>query len=67
MNDMTMEAMTGLSMGRKRTHRGRRGRGKGSKENHETAKGHIMAAQESKDPKESRMHLFKALSALKKC
>lgn len=62
----TLEAMTGLPSGKKKTHRGRRGKGKGSKEHHADAKQHLANAQAASDPKDSTKHLFKALTSLKK-
>lgn len=55
---------------RKRTHRGRRSRGKGprpTEDAHAQAKAHIQAAIDAPTPKASTAHLFKALSSLKKC
>lgn len=52
------------------THRGRRSKGKGPKpgqsDHHEEAKGHMANASAARDPQQSRTHLFKALSSLKK-
>lgn len=57
---------------KRRTHRGRRSRGKGPRstpgsDHHAQAKAHIQAAIDAPTPKASTAHLFKALSSLKKC
>lgn len=64
----TMESMTGLSMAKKKkpTHRGRRSTGKGPAAHHADAKTHMTNASSAQDPNESRKHLFRALSSLKK-
>lgn len=57
------------SIGHKRkTHRGRRSRGKGAKpsDHHAEAKGHLQAAQQAATPQAAHAHLFRALSSLKK-
>lgn len=65
---------------KKKTHRGRRGRGFGAKppvadaersvidqgNAHDVAKEHAASAASAATPEASRMHLFNALSALKK-
>lgn len=56
----------------RKTHRGRRSRGKGPKptathDSHAVAQQHIQAAAKAADPKQAHAHLFKAISALKKC
>jgi hypothetical protein len=60
-----------MPRGRRKTHRGRRSKGKGPKpqghDAHAEAKSHIAAAQKASDPKQAHAHLFKAISALKKC
>lgn len=72
MFDDLMAANLGMKAGKK-THRGRRGRGFGAKptedaaDPHAKAQEHITNASASKDPKATTAHLFKALSALKKC
>lgn len=51
----------------KRTHRGRRSRGKGPKPDHmAVANEHIQSAHKDPTPHGTTAHLFKALSALKK-
>ncbi len=56
---------------KRKTHRGRRSRGKGPRptgsDPHAQAKAHIQAAIDAPTPKASTAHLFKALSSLKKC
>lgn len=53
---------------KKRTHRGRRSRGKGPKPDHMAdANAHIDNARKDPTPKGTTAHLFKALSSLKKC
>lgn len=67
-----MDAQRGA---KKRTHRGRRSRGKGPAvpassgpaDHHAVAKEHIEAAMDAPNPKAATAHLFKALSSLKKC
>jgi hypothetical protein len=55
----------------RKTHRGRRSRGKGPKPDgidyHAEAKTHAASASSAKSPDESRAHLMRALSSLKKC
>lgn len=73
MDDTLAEQFTGLKSDKKPTHRGHRSRGKGPKVNpvnpdaHAEAKTHLANAQAAPDPMTSKMHLFKALSSLKKC
>lgn len=61
---------TGMSAPKKKTHRGRRSKGMGSKENpgasdhHAAAKTHMANAQSASDPADARKHLFKALTSL---
>lgn len=53
---------------KRRTRRGKRkSKASGGHAAHETAKAHIAAAQAATDPKKAHAHLFKAISALKKC
>ena len=62
----SLEAATGMPSGKK-THRGKRSRGKGPAVNHhEVAKGHLANAQTASTPQAATAHLFKALSSLKK-
>lgn len=73
MDDMLAEQFTGLKSDKKPAHHGHRSRGKGPKLNaatpdaHDEAKAHLANAQAAPDPMTSKMHLFKALSSLKKC
>lgn len=76
MDDMLAEQFTGLKSGKKPNRRGRRSRGKGPMENettepstdhHAAAKTHLANAQKAVDPMATKLHLFKALSSLKKC
>jgi hypothetical protein len=75
--DELMAAQFGMKTGKK-THRGRRSRGKGPKpetddatpeaSNHYAdAQSHIKHAHAAPDPMATKRHLFKALTALKKC
>lgn len=56
---------------KRRTHRGRRSRGKGPKpdgaDHMAQANAHIDAAHKDPTPKGTTAHLMKALSSLKKC
>lgn len=56
-----MQAQQGA---RKKTHRGRRSRGKGPKEHQADAKTHIENAQKEPTPKAALGHLFKAVRSL---
>lgn len=76
MDDMLAEQFTGLKSGKKPTRRGRRSGGKGPMKNettepatdpHAQAKAHLANAQAAADPMATKLHLFKALSSLKKC
>lgn len=64
--------LTGLSAPKKRTHRGRRGRGQGPKHGessdpfHGEAKNHLMKAHGAKTAQEATKHLFNALTSLKR-
>lgn len=53
---------------RKKTHRGRRGKGKGPKptDHHAEAKTHLANAHQAATPKAATQHLFKALGSLKR-
>ena len=52
---------------KKRTHRGRRSRGKGAKtDHHADAKAHMAKAQAAPTPHAAHGHLFRALSSLNK-
>lgn len=53
-------------IGRKKTHRGRRSRGKGAKPHMETAKEHIALASKESDPHKAHAHLFRAISSINK-
>lgn len=66
---LSLEEEIGMpSQKRRPTHRGRRGRGKGPKPDaHAEAKQHAQNAANASTPQQSHAHLFKALSALKKC
>jgi hypothetical protein len=68
---VSIEQELEMPRGRRKTHRGRRSRGKGPKpeshQAHALAKEHIQAAANASDPKQAHAHLFKAISALKKC
>lgn len=61
--------MTGMSPGKKKTHRGKRGgRGKGKPTNphHAQAQTHLADALKAGTPQDAHGHLFKALTALNK-
>lgn len=63
-----MEAMTGLSMKKRRAHRGKRRKKKGTTpagSTQATVNAHIDNAKAASDPVQARKHLFKALSAMK--
>lgn len=56
-----------LDMPRRRTHRGRRSKGKGPKPDHMAqANHHLDNAKKDPTPKGTTAHLFRALSSLKK-
>lgn len=49
---------------KKKTHRGRRSRGKGPKDHHADAKTHMANAQQAPTPGHAMGHLFKAVRSL---
>lgn len=51
---------------KRKTHRGRRSKGKGAKAHHADAKQHMAAGMKAKSPAEAHAHLFRAISSLNK-
>jgi len=67
-NESVLPEHVQAQRGHRRTHRGRRSRGKGPKPNHMAqANAHLKAAHDAPTKKETHAHLFRALSSLKKC
>lgn len=66
---MQMSHMTGMSIGKKKATRGKRGgKGKGKSVNahHAAAQGHMASAMAAPTPQAAHAHLFKALTSLNK-
>lgn len=63
--------MTGMPSGKRKTHRGRRGRGFGAKPSSGVSDGevktHLANAHAAPSHADAKKHLFKALSSMKKC